>query len=107
MPPATPGAGTGYRFSDGGWLVLADGTTLPPCGWERSGDLFVQPSTGFALDQQGHLEPAAAGLTATGGDATQYTVTGDLFGLFFEPDDGTGSAEGTHIPLSSQAEPPS
>jgi hypothetical protein len=107
------GSDSGYRFSDTGWFVLADGTRLPPDGWQRDGDLFVQPSTGFALDQGGHLEPAAAGLTETGDDGTQFTVTGNLFGLFFEPDGGPdgsggpGSAAGTHIPLRSQAEPPS
>jgi hypothetical protein len=97
----------GYRFSNAGWLVLPDGTPLPPNGWQRSGDYFVQRSTGYALDQSGHLELSPPGLLESGDG--NYALTGDLFGLYLNPAGGSdsSSAPGRHIPLIVQPEPQS
>lgn len=107
-----------YQFSNAGWFVLPDGMRLPPHGWQRSGDLFIQPETGYAIDQVGHLDPVpsaepqaepqavdAQADSQAGEDGTvHYTITADMFGLYIQP--AGGGAPVTHIPLVSHAESP-
>jgi hypothetical protein len=89
--------------------VLGDGTRIPPTGWQRRGDSFVQAETGFALDSAGGLRPAGASSADAESDAeseaTEYTVTADMFGLYLHPASGAPQPRPIHIPVSMLVEP--